>query len=228
MNASLQRWLKLSVAPRIAAPLLKLLTMSWRVETIGYSSISEIREARRIVAVWHGRLLITACILRHHNIHVMVSDHDDGELITRIVERMGFKAVRGSSTRGGVKAAMGSVEAIREGKIGGMLPDGPKGPRHKAKLGTVWLAREADACIIPVSGSCDRGWQFFKSWDMFLVPKPFARVVFKIDEPIKVENEGNDSIKKANRLLEQTLSRIEQECDESVDRKFFPSNSDNI
>ncbi len=223
MNKAILRWLKLSVAPRIAAPILKLLARSWRVEHLGFSSINEITNERRMVAVWHGRLLITACILRFHNIHVMVSDHDDGELITRIVERMGFKAVRGSSTRGGVKAALGSVEAIRDGKTGGMLPDGPKGPRHKAKLGTVWLAREADAAIVPVSGSCDRGWQFVKSWDRFLIPKPFAKVVFNIGKPLVVIEDSNDAIKRANRLLETTLNKLELECDEHFNRSIDPT-----
>ena len=226
VNAVFQRWLKLSIVPRIAAPLLRMIACSWRVENIGLASLAEIGEERRIVTVWHGRLLITACILRFHNIHVMVSDHDDGELITRIVERMGFTAIRGSSTRGGVKAALGSVDAIRDGKIGGMLPDGPTGPRHKAKLGTVWLAREAGAVIVPVSGSCDRGWQFFKSWDRFLVPKPFAKVAFNIGDVLKVEGDGGDAIKHANRLLESTLNRLERECDEHFGRPLDPTVTD--
>ncbi len=226
MNPRLQRWLKLELAPRVAAPILKLLTMSWRVQFLNHNSIDEFELDRRIIAVWHGRLLITACILRNYDIHVMVSDHEDGELITRIVERMGFRSVRGSSTRGGVKAAMSAVDAIRRGKIGGMLPDGPTGPRHKAKLGTVWLAREANAAIIPVSGSCDRGWQFIKSWDRFLVPKPFAKVTFAIGEPISVGANGNDEVKHANRQLEQSLNELERTCDEQCQRELDPNFKD--
>ncbi|MDK9699917.1 MAG: lysophospholipid acyltransferase family protein [bacterium] len=222
MSKQLTRWLKFELLPRIATLLLKAFAWSWRVEQLGYPNLSSIDSTlyeRKIVAVWHGRLLLTACILRDCDIHVIVSDHDDGELVTRVVERLGFHAVRGSSTRGGVKAALGAVDAITAGKTGGMLPDGPRGPRHKAKLGTVWLSREADAWIVPVSGSASSAWQFDKSWDKMLLPKPFAKVKFLIGEPLPPPlNTTTDAMKSANRKLEEVLTNVEHRTDREAGR----------
>lgn len=213
----LSSWLKLNVVPLIAVPFLKLLTKTWRLEWIGPRFEEIIAKQNVIIAVWHGRLLLTACILRNRNIHVMVSDHEDGEMITRIVQKLGFVAVRGSSTRGGVKAAMSASEAIASGFPGGMLPDGPTGPRHKAKLGTVWLAAETKTAILPVSASAEKGWQFYRSWDKFLVAKPFSRVVFSVGAPLLV-TDTNDGKKHANRELEKVLTELEHRSDERCNR----------
>lgn len=215
------RWLKLNVLPPIGAFFLKCLSSTWRIHYSGYPSLVAITDPRRIVCVWHGRLILTACILKNYGIRVMVSDHDDGEIITRVVTKLGFKPVRGSSTRGGVKATLAAVDAIKKGEIGGMLPDGPTGPRHQAKLGSIWLAQECEASIIPVSGSAKRAWIFPKSWDKHLLPKPFAKVVFHIGEPIRVENSTSSELRKLNRNLEQTLSKIESDCDLVVGQKYF-------
>ncbi|MCX7836200.1 MAG: lysophospholipid acyltransferase family protein [bacterium] len=205
------RWLKLSIVPSLGNIFLKILSSTWKIRYTGYLSLNEIQFPRKIVAVWHGRLTLTACILRNYGIRVMVSDHEDGEMISRIVLKLGFRPIRGSSTRGGVKGAMSAVEAISNGEIGGMLPDGPLGPRHSAKPGTVWLAKTCDAWIIPVSGSAKRSWQFPKSWDYHILPKPFAEVIFHIGEPFIVH--PDTEIRQASRELANRLTEIEMLCD---------------
>lgn len=212
----LLRWLKLNLVPFIGSIFLKFLSSTWRIHFTGYRSLDEIPYPRKIVAVWHGRLTLTACILRDYGINVLISDHEDGEMIARIVSKLGFRPLRGSSTRGGVKGAMAAVESITKGEIGGMLPDGPTGPRHQAKLGTVWLAKTCNAWIIPVSGSAKRAWIFPKSWDYHLLPKPFAKVVFHIGEPFQVHSETDSGLRKANRELTNLLIKIEKQCDEHV------------
>ena len=116
----------------------------------------------------------------------MVSEHQDGELIARIIHKLGNKTARGSSTRGGRKAFVEMVQSLRNGGTGAMLPDGPTGPRHVFKPGTILLAQRAQIPMLHITFGSYPAW-ILRSWDRFTIPKPFSKSVLFIGEPIWVE-----------------------------------------
>lgn len=153
-----ENWLKLSVLPPIGASLIRSLGRSMRMESQGHEQVDALyRQGRHIIFVfWHAQQLMMPTVYRGTGANVLISQHQDGEIIARIISQFGHCAVRGSSTRGGVLALR---ELIRLGRSGADLvvtPDGPKGPRQVAKLGVVQLAKATGLPIVPVAFSCSK------------------------------------------------------------------------
>ena len=169
---------------------------------------------RVIYASWHQRLFYHPHRLRKRRIRVMISRSRDGEYIARLVNCLGLKDVRGSSTRGGVDALKDLVRRMRDGANGGMIPDGPTGPPRESKIGTIILGRMTGAPIIPISWGSDRCW-VFNSWDRFIVPKPFARISYCYGEPILVPRSTKvPEMEELRKLLDDRLNDITRRCDE--------------
>jgi lysophospholipid acyltransferase (LPLAT)-like uncharacterized protein len=134
------------------------------------------REGTPVVFVfWHGQMLPLVHAHRGEGIVVLVSEHADGEYITRIIRRHGFGTVRGSSTRGGTKGLKGLIRVAREGRDLGLTPDGPRGPRGRFKTGALAVAQATGLPVVPVALAASSGWRF-RSWDGFLVPRPFSTI----------------------------------------------------
>lgn len=160
-----------------------------------------------LIAFWHDHLLGMALAYGGGPLHFMASWHRDGEIATRCVRRLGLVAVRGSSTRGWMGATRRLLEALRSGHPSVVVPDGPKGPRHEAKVGVVELARATGAEILPLGFAAAPGWRA-KSWDRLLVPFPFARVVFAQGQTLRVERDASPpDIEACRRRLEEELER---------------------
>ena len=135
-----------------------------------------------IFVFWHGQLLPLVHYHRQEGIVVLVSEHADGEYITRVIERNGFGTVRGSSTRGGTKGLKGLVRAAREGKDLALTPDGPRGPRGEFKPGALLAAQMTGLPVIPLSVGASAGWRI-RSWDGFLVPRPLSQITIEYLPP---------------------------------------------
>jgi lysophospholipid acyltransferase (LPLAT)-like uncharacterized protein len=164
-----------------------MLGASWRLDrraTAGYDA--EIAKGRRcIFAFWHARLLALAFTHRGLGAAVLVSQHRDGELITRVLERLGFVVARGSSTRGGEEGLRELIEWAEKGKLLGITPDGPRGPAEQVKPGLVYLAGRTGLPVVPLAVAARPVWKL-GSWDGFRIPKPFARVRLVYGPPITV------------------------------------------
>jgi hypothetical protein len=177
----------LAPAALLGAALVRLLGRSWRIERLGTAE----RDARIgageacIFAFWHARLLPLVYTHRRRRIAVLVSRHHDGELIARIVERLGFVTARGSSTRGGDEAVRELLRLARRGHALAITPDGPRGPAEQAKAGLVYLASKTGLAVVPVATSARRALRL-GSWDGFRVPWPFTRVVVGYGPPLAV------------------------------------------
>jgi lysophospholipid acyltransferase (LPLAT)-like uncharacterized protein len=166
-----------------------------------------------IYASWHQRLFYQIHRLRKRKVTVMISQSRDGEYIARLVNWLGLKDVRGSSTRGGVDALKELTRKMKAGSNGGMIPDGPTGPPHEVKIGTIILARMTGALIVPISWSADRYW-VFNSWDRFMIPKPFARISYCYGEPVIVPHSAKlPEMDDYRKLLESRLDYITNRCD---------------
>jgi len=167
-----------------------------------------------IYASWHQRLFYHVHRLRRRRVIVMISRSRDGEYIARLVNWLGLRDVRGSSTRGGVDALKDLVRQMRDGANGGMIPDGPTGPPREAKIGTIILGRMTGAPIIPISWGADRCW-IFNSWDRFMIPKPFARISYYYGEPILVPHSARvPDLEEFRKLLDERLNYITRQCDD--------------
>ena len=158
--------------------LLRLLGRSWRIEWVRIpgGEVLPPDGGRCLYAFWHARLLPLCFTHRDRNIVVLVSRHRDGELIARIVERLGFTPARGSSTRGGDEAVREMLRFAEEGRRLAISPDGPRGPACVVKPGLAYLASRTGLPVIPVAAAMARGWRL-RSWDRFMIPAPFSRMV---------------------------------------------------
>ena len=154
----LERWVKLAVLPPAGAAMIRLLGRSMQIDTRGQEHVDRLyQEGKRvIIAFWHARQFMMPLTYRGTLAHILISQHHDGEIIARIVERFGFRAVRGSSTRGGVEALRELIRLGRSGVDLVVTPDGPNGPRQVAKMGVIQLARASRLPIIPLAFGCSK------------------------------------------------------------------------
>lgn len=165
------------VAGLVGSGLVHSLFATTRVERAGVEHFERFRRLGEpvIFVFWHGHLLPLVHIHRHEGIVVLVSEHGDGEYISRIIGRNGFGAVRGSSTRGGTRGLRRLVRAARQGRDLAVTPDGPRGPRGDFKPGALVVAQLTGLPVIPLGVGASAAWRM-RSWDAFLVPKPFSTV----------------------------------------------------
>ena len=138
-----------------------------------------------IVSMWHGDLLMQPFNYQkfkpNGSVKAMISEHRDGETIRKTVQYLGIGSIDGSSTRGGVKALISGIKELRNGGDIAITPDGPKGPIYSIADGIVLLAQKTKSPIRTLSCIPTKYWQF-RSWDKFVVPKPFGRLEFYISE----------------------------------------------
>ena len=194
---------------RPAAWLLRLLAATWRVEIRNPEHDPFAPGAARpvLAALWHEGALCAAGLYRDRGIHVAVSQSRDGEHIAAVLAKLGFgDSARGSSSRGGARAARGVLRALRRGEIVAVLVDGPRGPAHVAKEGFVAVACVARVPILPVrieARPCLR----FASWDRMCLPLPFARLVVGFSAPLSVARDAsNDEVEAVRSELDARLS----------------------
>ncbi|MRJ02668.1 MAG: lysophospholipid acyltransferase family protein [Epsilonproteobacteria bacterium] len=181
--------LLLWIVPPLGSAIIRGLYLSCRREF--HLPKGEIDPSRPYIFVfWHGALLMQFFPYRRlrgdHKVAVIISEHLDGELIVRISKRFGVEAIRGSSRRGGVKALIGALRMVERGYDVAITPDGPRGPRYSVAPGVIALARKSGAPIIPLGYVPSSYWQL-KSWDGFIIPKPFSKIDFYIGEPFRID-----------------------------------------
>ena len=178
MPYTVSQRLTLAIVPRLAALLIRLLGCTLRYEDRSAPGVTPGDQipGPTVFAFWHRSLLIAAYRFRNLGIAILISRSFDGELIARTVELLGFQAIRGSSSRGGTTALRQMAAAYRAGHICAITADGPKGPAMVAKPGTAQLAQFVDAPVGSFYLQPLRAWEL-RSWDRFLIPKPFSRVL---------------------------------------------------
>ena len=204
-------WVVSWLGPALVWLLGKTLRISWR----GLENLQEVRKSGRkvIYALWHGRLLILTFAHRWQKVHVLISQHRDGEFIARTVQRLGFVPIRGSTTRGGTQAIFQMISKIQDGYDIAITPDGPKGPPYKVQSGAIYIAQRSGLPIMPISTSAKKALRL-KSWDSFLIPKPFSKTVIILGKPIYVKKESTDEELSGKIYeLEQKLSELTTQAD---------------
>jgi lysophospholipid acyltransferase (LPLAT)-like uncharacterized protein len=119
----------------------------------------------------------------------MISQSKDGEIISKIYSLFGVESIRGSSSKGGTKALISTIKEIKSGNDVALTPDGPRGPRFSVADGVIAIAQKSAAKIVVLNSKPTKYWQF-KSWDKFVLPKPFGRVDFYMSEPFDISEMG--------------------------------------
>jgi lysophospholipid acyltransferase (LPLAT)-like uncharacterized protein len=159
---------------------------------------------------WHRCIIPATWFFRGRRIAVMTSSSFDGEYIARIIDKFGFQAVRGSSTRGGVRALLGMHTVIEDGRTAAFTIDGPKGPRYVAKPGPVLLARNTQTPLVAFHLAVERAW-VLNSWDRLMLPKPFSRVALHISRMMTVTKDASHGdLARYHAEMQAALERV---CD---------------
>ncbi len=203
--------MRLRVSPRAvrasAIPAIRLLARTWRIRTEHEERWRALLAAGRthVFLLWHEALLPLLWHHRGQNVVIVVSEAREGQYLADLGTVLGYRLVRGSSTRGASRALLGAVRELREGHSVAFTPDGPRGPRRSLKPGVVAAAQRGGATIIPVHAEASRAWRLH-SWDRFMIPKPAARVTVRYGRPFEVapgESGLADGMAEAERRLEE-------------------------
>jgi lysophospholipid acyltransferase (LPLAT)-like uncharacterized protein len=157
---------------------IRLLAWTWRIRrSDGEEVASRIAQGLPIIyAFWHGHMLPLLVAHAGERSAVLVSSHRDGEIITRVARAFGLGAIRGSTSRDATGALRAMVRTLRSGCTVAVTPDGPRGPAHEFSPGPAIASFETGVPVTLTAVAADRAW-YLSTWDRFMIPKPFARIV---------------------------------------------------
>ena len=214
----------LAIVPRMVWLLLMIAGRTWRFEVLAEEGVTPafhgFTPGREIYCFWHQCVLPCAYYFRNTGATILISQSFDGELITRTLELFGFRAVRGSSSRGGGQGILG-LRRVLDPETGEGTPviftaDGPRGPIYRAKMGPVKLAQLTGAPIGAFHLQPEKAW-VAKSWDRFLIPKPFTRIAVSWGLWTMVEEEtANDELEPLRDQLDVALERARDRASEHL------------
>jgi len=195
--------------------IIRIVCSSLRWEKIDWSNLEKIHQEgkRFIVAFWHGRIFLGTYAFRNRGIVVMTSQNRDGEYIARVIRRFGYGVARGSSTRGSRGAIVAMLHQMKLNRDVAFTLDGPLGPRYVAKPGAAYVARKSGNAVLPFSVSVEKKW-VMRSWDHFIIPKPFSRAILKLGKPIFVDENATDAeIDRAEAKIQNSLNELQRLTD---------------
>lgn len=196
-----RRW-RVAFISALGGLVIRALGLTWRIRREGAAAFDEmlLRGEPFVIVFWHGEILPVAWVHRGRGLAPLISRHADGEVIARIVEGLKYRTVRGSSSRGAVRALLEAVQRVEEGITVGFTPDGPRGPRHVFAPGALIVAQRTGRPIVALAATASRAWRL-GSWDRHLVPKPFATVTIRYSEPTMVHAvEARDAVHEVDRF----------------------------
>ena len=186
-----KRQARLGMLAWAAALFVRLLGRTWRVRISHDGDVRRLRAERQpiVFTIWHGDMLPLLYHHRREHVAALISEHGDGEIIARIAERLGYRAVRGSTSRGAVRAILELARVLGEGHDLAITPDGPRGPNKSLAPGALVLAHRTGAPMIGAAVVASSAWRL-RSWDRFMIPRPFARVAFGYSDASHIGSNG--------------------------------------
>jgi lysophospholipid acyltransferase (LPLAT)-like uncharacterized protein len=197
-------------AAEVGTAVLRTIAVTWRIEVVGDDVMSRFLSTGEsaVFSLWHGQLLPHIWYHRNRGLAILVSEHRDGEIIARVARSLGYGVIRGSTTRGGGRAILEVVSAVRAGRTVGITSDGPRGPAKKAAPGALIAAQRADAPLVPAVAWASSAWRL-SSWDSFMIPKPFAKIRIAYGNPIKLTDDSARSAALRSTELEEAMAAAE-------------------
>ena len=202
---------------KLSRLLINAIINTCRIEVRGAERVQPFLDGERpvIYIFWHRHIFVNIYKFKNTGASPLISMSQDGELVAQVAEEFGMRPVRGSSSRGGARAFLEMVNAIRH-RTGNreilITADGPKGPARQLKDGAVVLAQKTGAVLVPIAWHASRVKVFEKSWDQFMIPKPFGKILFQYGEPATIGTRiGKDEVCRQRESLEARLNHLEQE-----------------
>jgi lysophospholipid acyltransferase (LPLAT)-like uncharacterized protein len=208
------RWTRRAQIPLIAAAVygvIRMLGPTMGYEVLGWQHAERTYASGKqcIWSFWHRVIIPTAWWARNRGIVVMNTTAFDGQWTRKVIEWLGFGTAQGSSSRGGLRGLAVMAKRLEQGYDCAFTIDGPRGPRYVAKPGPVMLARRSGCPVLVFHVGVDRGKTFEKTWDHFLLPKPFARTVMLFAPPIYVPPDANQEVLEAKHAeMQRELERV--------------------
>src|SRR3954465_4564624 len=166
-----------------------------------------------IYACWHGRQMFLLYLHENDIARPLISKSKDGDLIAKICRHFGLSAIRGSSSRGGIKAVLELKTALESGARVGFTPDGPRGPFQEVQHGVLFVAQKLACPILPFAYGARKRW-VFGSWDKFIIPQLFNRISVVYGEPLLVH--PGDSLSAMAEVVKDKLNEVTREADRLV------------
>lgn len=203
-----QRRKKILLA-KVAVFLIRNVSRTLRLKVEGWDRYDG-KDSKLILCGWHGKSFIFANQFRKRGYWVIISQSNDGDIQDMVFRTLGYQSIRGSTGRGGIRAALQGVKALREGGVMAITPDGPRGPSKVVQGGVMLMAQKSGAGLVPVGIHARPAW-FAKSWDSYMFPFPFAKAKMIFGEPIFVaENATEEEVEAARSKLETEIERFDQ------------------
>ena len=218
--------LLIGTAARLSRWIMLAMGRTWKTRVLaGEEHLEALLDDPRavILSLWHNRcflssfFLYTRLLKQGHDITLLASESRDGELVARVFKKWGLNTIRGSATRGGRRALRALHRAIvRQGSSPLMIPDGPRGPLYRFKIGVVVLAQTSGAPIVPF-GVAARSFWTLGSWDRMIVPRPFSDLAIVVGEPQHVSRElSGDGLEAERQRLEALLDDLTRKAEAAV------------
>lgn len=211
-----RRFLYYYLFPYVGLFLVRLLSASYRMRIVDPDNEQNILKSggRLVYASWHQRFFPGMTFFSTRKpIAVIISQSRDGEMAARAVNILGWQAVRGSSSQGGKQALETIKILVEQGYKVGHIVDGPRGPFGTVKPGLIRIAQYADLPIVPTIISGQNRW-VFNSWDRFMVPKPFSRVIIRFGSPVYVPRDmGQGGFEQMQERVAQGLKQLYEDTD---------------
>ena len=216
IKKKIRRFLYYYLFPYAGLFLVRLLSATYRIRIVDPENEQDILKTRGqvVYASWHQRFFPGFTFFSTRKpIAIMISKSRDGEMAARAVNILGWRAVRGSSSRGGKQALETIKILVGQGYKVGHIVDGPQGPFGTVKPGLIRIAQYADLPIVPTITSGQNRW-VFNSWDRFMVPKPFSRVIIRFGSPVYVPRDmGQGEFEQMQEHVAQDLKQLYEDTD---------------
>ncbi|HMH80737.1 MAG TPA: lysophospholipid acyltransferase family protein [Candidatus Acidoferrum sp.] len=207
-------WSRQIQIPLIAAlvyTVIRILGPTLRFEVLGWQNAENVyASGRRVIwAFWHRVIIPVVWWRRNCGVVVMNTTAFDGQWTRKVIEWMGYGTAQGSSSRGGLRGLAVMARRIEEGRDCAFTIDGPRGPRYVAKPGPVMLARRSGAPVVVFHIGVERGETFEKTWDHFLLPRPFTKTIMIFAPPIEVPPDADAALLEAKHAeMQKELERV--------------------
>ena len=205
---------RLRIKARLGAGFITTVNSLVNIKKVGFENYLKAVKSERptLIVAWHSSLISSIYCHRKKNIVIMTSLSQDGDLLTQILYYLGYRCVRGSSSRGGMRGLLKMVKLLKQGENGAITVDGPRGPRHQVKPGSVLVAQKTNSLLFPIGlaySKCKK----LNNWDKTEVPLPFSNVVMYTGEPFTISAkmniaEGCDLIGSAIKNCEKQAEQI--------------------
>jgi len=210
-----KRQIEKKLIPPLAYYLIKATNFSYRLEVEGWQQVKEKLDQQEslVFSSWHGKSWVPTYFLRDLEIYALSSLSRDGSYMAQVLKRLGWRTVRGSSSRGASRSLLELYRKLKKGESTAITPDGPTGPIYQVKPGIIFLQEKAGSYLVPIG--VDARWKKnFNSWDQYLLPLPFSKTALVFAEPFKFK--AGLEMEEKQKILKEKMTEVNKRAAELI------------